>query len=1431
MLAPKALGFLPYFDVRNVGGVSPMAKQAVAKASVQVAKAGTGHPGGRTKPGEPLAIEKPQYLLCAPDRMVDPGIFARVQETTKASFSFDAACNPQGTNSLCSRFAMSDTFMHTNVAGEALWCCVSPAVVRQFQQHYERCKRSQPHQTCAVFVVPKRPALTQYFRQLGYQLALELPAGAHLMVSANGKGQQGRLPMPPTPWPVQFWYDQPAVTAQIRAVNTRRQNHEMTFATFVNGRKCLTLPDSGANTHGTGDGFTSADAIQKWGLRLQPSPTTSVTLADGGTQSILGKVRVPVRMGALNDTLTLLVMKHGHASADILLSCDWFNRRGANLCYKTRTMSVQRGGRKLVLKPTPDPSDAERLINLVLAVHVSQCCVDEMSPRQAWKSIKRGAEAYLMLVRPETDLTVRPARTQARAATVAAAPKPIPGLVPQPKLDALLDKYKAVFQKVTGLRDATDPIEHTIPLIPGAVPPAKRAYRLSPEEKDECKRQITDLLAKGFIEPSSSPFGAPVIFVKKKDPESPTGHKLRMVLDYRALNKITQKRRYPMPNIQEIFDQLAGASVFSSIDLESGYHQLRISKEDIPKTAFITPEGQFAFKVLCFGLTNAPATFQATMNRYFAKQLGKSVLVYLDDVLIFSKTPEEHLRHLEEVFEVLQTHGLRAKLAKCEFNKAELKFLGHIVGRNGLKVDPDKVRVVKDWAVPRNRKQVRAFLGLANYFRKFIQGYSSLVAPLTALTSEKVPWHWCDKCQKAFEGVKRALISAPVLALPDISKPFEVKTDASIYGTGAVLLQDGKALAYLSHRFTPAEKNYTTTDQEALGVIHALREWRCYLEGAPDVTVVTDHQPLTYLDSLKANGLLSRRQARWIEFLQDKNIKWSYQPGRINVADPLSRIYEDTVPDVPPNQVARLLAAFLAQDTPEPQDDTPCVLATRTRAQTRSDTIPVDIRKQIVDGYASDPKFRNRTWVGKLKKIGDLYYKGEQVMVPDVDSLRSTLLAEYHDGGASGHPGHERLYEAIRRDYLWNGLAADCKRYAAACPDCQRNKASTAKPRGLLQPLPLAKRPWGSVTLDLITQLPLTTSGHDAIIVFVDRLTKMVHFAPTTSDVDAEEAAWLYLQNVFRHHGLADELISDRGPQFAGKFWPEVHKLLRTTVKLSTAFHPQTDGQTERMNRLLEETLRHYVGPRQDDWDQCLPLIEFAINNSMNKSIGSSPFRLYTPYEPRTPANLALPAKHTFTVPMASSLVQLMGERLKRAMSCLTSAQARQKQAADSKRQDATFAVGDLVLLSTKNLALKAPAGGTKKLMPRYIGPFLVESRAGQVAYKLKLPVGYRVHPVFHASLLKPYKGTGTYQPPPAFLDDDGNAYWTVEDILSHRDRKLDGSRSRTVREYLVKWEGFGPEHNSWEPATTLCEDKLVEECIDEYLIRSEQRKAKRQRK
>lgn len=455
---------------------------------------------------------------------------------------------------------------------------------------------------------------------------------------------------------------------------------------------------------------------------------------------------------------------------------------------------------------------------------------------------------------------------------------------------------------------------------------------------------------------------------------------------------------------------------------------------------------------------------------------------------------------------------------------------------------------------------------MANYFRRFVQGYSGLVAPLTELTKDEVPFVWGQAQQRAFDGVKFALTNPPVLTLPDFLKGFEVITDASLFGTGAVLLQDGKPVAYASAKFSPAERNYTTGEQELLGVVRALQEWRCYLEGGEgEVTLVTDHNPLIYL---------SRRQARWMEFFSRFHYKWEYRPGRNNIADPVSRnpalVQEATV-----SVVTRSGAGQNSQQAPSKLDY---------------------LSRTILSAYKKDKWFsEEQNLEGLVKDDQGLWLKDNKVVVPGNTDAKAYILYELHDREGAGHGGIAKTTELVRRHYWWKGLREDIAKHVNSCELCQRNKASTKVAGGLLQPLPIPEQNWSSVSMDFITQLPRTQRGKDSIVVFVDRLSKMTHFAAIRTTATAEAVADVFFERVVSQHGLPRSLVTDRDSKFTGAFWTQLCTRMGVKQCMSTAYHPQTDGQTERMNRVLETALRHCVSPTQKDWDTKLAMIEFAV--------------------------------------------------------------------------------------------------------------------------------------------------------------------------------------------------------------------------------------------
>jgi hypothetical protein len=518
------------------------------------------------------------------------------------------------------------------------------------------------------------------------------------------------------------------------------------------------------------------------------------------------------------------------------------------------------------------------------------------------------------------------------------------------------------------------------------------------------------------------------------------------------------------------------------------------------------------------------------MNKLFAAAglLHKCVLVYLDDILVYSRTADEHVEHVRQVLQVLREHKLYAKPSKCHFNKRELKYLGHIVGADGIKVDPAKIAVVENYPAPSNPSEVRSFLGLATYFRRFIQGFGVLARPLHELTRQKTPWRWDEAAQASFNGLKTALITAPVLKMPDYSAPFEIVCDASVHGAGAVLIQAGQPVAYDSQKFAPAAYNYDTGEQEMLAVVNALRKFRCYVEGRT-FTLVTDHEPLTWFAQ---QPHLPRKLARWYEFLQGFSFKWEHRPGRINVADPLSRIpgvtaltcravrISDTsglTLPVAPRFNAHLICAITRKSAKKATAVVADVLQTEAEEDEKAEALrtapkvpPPPLLSRIAAAYDRDPAYGKwGQFPAILTRERDLWWRegdnepnailrpGEwAVAVPDVDNLREECIRICHDSPYGGHFGRAKTYHLVRRSFWWSDMRKDVGRYIRNCRKCQQIKQPNTLPQGELSPKPAPEERWESISLDFIVKLPKTARGNDAVLVIVDRFSKYVLFEP-----------------------------------------------------------------------------------------------------------------------------------------------------------------------------------------------------------------------------------------------------------------------------------------------------------------------------------------------
>lgn len=1111
---------------------------------------------------------------------------------------------------------------------------------------------------------------------------------------------------------------------------TNKKRKTIRFQGFIGKQQLTILLDSGSV--GT---FVSESLVSSLGLQCQPCQPLKFTTADGSpmvSDKMIPHMQWFIQGHTFSHDPRILPLQ----CFDMILGADWLEEHSPTwIHWRKKIMRFPHLGRRIQLKGIREdkvpasPISQRKLKGLFRRKAVSDCVI--IQPELASDSVHHD-HVFSIAEKEE-----------------------IPQVVQQ-----LISKYDSLFQEPTQLPPERS-CDHSIPLLPGAQPVNVRPYRYSPQQKTEIEQQIATMLKTGIITPSRSSFASPVLLVKKKDGT------WRFCVDYRHLNALTVKNKHPLPIVDELLDELSGASWFTKLDFRSGYHQIRVAKGEEFKTAFKTHSGLYEFRVMPFGLTNAPATFQSIMNTIFAPILRKHVLVFMDDILVYSPSLETHLFHLEQVFQIIQEHKFCIKQSKCVFAQPQLEYLGHVISANGVSTEPSKIQAVVDWPVPKSIKALRGFLGLTGYYRRFIKSYSMISRPLTQLLKKGVLFQWTSVAQEAFDLLKQALVQAPVLAIPDFSKQFVVETDASDYGFGAVLMQEGHPVSYLSQVLCDKNKGLSTYEKECMAVLLAVEKWRSYLVGQ-EFIISTDHRSLLFLTEQRA---ITKLQHKAVLKLMDLNFKIQYKKGPSNLAaDALSRISA--------NNTVHAISVSTSSWMDKIQEGYLDNQADKELLSELSVSSPNGTGFSLCNGLI---RYKGRVWVGN-------------------NSLaQSHILQSLHHSGIGGHSGIHATYHRVKNLFAWPKMKQSVTAFVQACAICQQAKSEHVKTPGLLQPLPVPEQAWATVSMDFIEGLP-KSGKFDTILVVVDKFSKYGHFIPLAHPYTALQIAQLYLDQVYKLHGLPQAIISDRDRVFTSALWQELFRLTDTKLMMSSSYHPQTDGQTERLNQCLETFLRCSVHSCPRQWSKWLSLAEYWYNTSYHSAIGRSPFEvLYG----QTPRHFGITKLQECIVPDLESwlkernlLTQLIQQQLVRA-------QNRMKHYANSNRSEREFQVGDMVYLKLQpHLQSSIAPRGNNKLIFRFYGPFKVIQKVGAAAYKLDLPGHARIHPVIHVSQLK------KHVPPLSEVSTDLSSVCTDPEQLllpvEVLDRAFTPKAGATAPRVKVRWAHLLDHMATWEDEVDL---------------------------
>jgi hypothetical protein len=872
----------------------------------------------------------------------------------------------------------------------------------------------------------------------------------------------------------------------------------------------------------------------------------------------------------------------------------------------------------------------------------------------------------------------------------------------------LLYKHQDGFIQTHNDLGYTDAVLHRV-RTKDDIPVAQTYRRIPPNIFKEVQTHVQDLLDKKIVVESYSPYAAPIVIVRKKD------QTIRLCVDYRKLNEKTIGDAYPLPRIQESFDALVGAQYFSTLDLASGYHQIAMHPDDQHKTAFITPMGLYEYTRMPFGLVSAPATFQRLMQTTMSDFLYSFLLVYLDDLLVYSKTFDDHIDHLDRLLQRIRDTGLKLRIDKCHFLCKEVAYLGHTISAAGIGCDKNKVTVVENWPQPKTVKDVRSFLGFASYFRRFIKGFASIAGPLhdlvtVALRDNKncstvdISKVWSEIHQTAFDGLKSALTTAPVLAYADFTKPFILETDASHDGLGAILSQelDGRrrVIAYASRRLRGTEKNVTNGSSMKLEFLAlkwaVVEKFRHYLVGSK-FTVFTDNNPLTHYKTCKHLGAIEQR---WAAQLASFDFSVKYKPGGSNPADPLSRLPDTDAETFEPLSTA--LPPSLVQGGQTLSASIASVFVHEVRASDRmSSNEPLQLTLPDIRSLQSADEVLNSflvSWPDKpdvsenpeakillkqfsrLTVIDDVLYRRmsdpvmgsvQQTVLPS--TLRPDILFELHD--RMGHQGIDRTFQLLRQRVYWPKMLTDVQDYVAHCSVCQLAKDKHT-------PIPsttiVTHRPLEILAIDFVKLSPTSQSGFSNVLVLTDCFTKFTQAFPTKKQ-DSLTVARILLNDWFCRFGVPERIHSDQGRSFECHLIKDLCSLYGIHKSRTTPYHPQGNGQVERFNKTMFSLLRTLAAEHKRSWDLYLHELIMVYNMTPHTSTGFSPYFLLYGREPR------LPIDDVFCSPDSSvtvdEFVRKQNHRLRRAFRHVGDLLERSTQLSPRPSSAPDIVVGDIVHL------------------------------------------------------------------------------------------------------------------------------------------------------